>query len=188
MKLTRLTFILVLFISAGCSAQDFFHLSLNDFNNKKFHLSQWSGKKAIVAVFLLTDCPASQSYTLTLNNMSEKYLKDSIQFVGIFPGKFSSDSELRKFQADYKVNFPLLKDESMSFAKFLHASVAPECFLIQEGNTVYHGRIDDWMFAVGRKRTVITEHNLQDAIDEVIENKPVKIRETKPVGCILEYE
>jgi peroxiredoxin len=138
---------------------------------------------------LLSDCPASQSYTLTLNNLSKKYSKDSISFIGIFPGKYASDEELNNFKNTYKINFPLLKDPENSLVKQLHATTAPGCFVIDKNATIiYRGRIDNWFYAVGSTRTKITEHNLDDALQSVSKNFEIKVKETKPIGCILEYE
>ena len=76
----------------------------------------------------------------------------------------------------------------MQFTAKLEAKIGPSCFLInQNGNVVYKGRIDDWLFALGKKRLVVTEKNLEEAIISTIKNEPVKIRETNPIGCILEY-
>ena len=77
----------------------------------------------------------------------------------------------------------------MILTKMLKASIAPGCFVIDNsGNIAYQGRIDDWLYAVGKKRQVVTENNLDDALHSIIKNLPVKIKETNPIGCILEYE
>jgi peroxiredoxin len=163
-------------------------MSLNTVDNKSFQFSDFKNKKATVIIFLLSDCPASESYTLTLNKLSEKYSEKNISFAGVFPGTFSSDEELVKFRDRYKIRFTLLKDPSYVLAKKLDAQIAPSCFVIdKKGNTIYKGRIDDWLYALGKKRSVIKVHDLENALKAVLSNKPVAIKETNPIGCILEF-
>ncbi len=188
MKNKLILFTLVL-LNLSFTNENFFQFKLPDINNKIVLFSDFKNNNATIIIFLLSDCPASQSYTLTLNKLSKTYSKNKISFVGIFPGTFSTDEELINFKKQYKINFPLLKDPEMVLAKSLNAKVGPSCFLINNnGNVVYKGRIDDWLYAIGKKKQVITEKNLDDAIQAVINNRPVKISETNPIGCILEYD
>ncbi len=167
----------------------FFQFKLYDLDNKLVSFSGNREFKATVIIFLLSDCPASQSYTVTLNKLANKFSKDQIQFIGVFPGRFSSPEEMKDFRRTYKISYPLLKDPEMILAKSLDATVAPSCFVInREGNVVYKGRIDDWLYALGKKRQVVTENNLEDALVSVIKNIPVRKSETIPIGCILEYD
>jgi thiol-disulfide isomerase/thioredoxin len=185
----KIIILLAIFQSYSFAADDFFQIRLPDLQNKTFSFSDLKKNKATAIIILLSDCPASQSYTLTLSKLAKKYSSKSISFVGIFPGAFSTDDELKKFQADYKIVFPLVKDPYMTLCKKLNATTAPGCFVIDKnGNTIYQGRIDDWLYAVGKKKPVITENNLDDALQSVVKNMPVKIKETNPIGCILEYE
>lgn len=180
---------LTYFTFVSFSIASFFGFILPDLNNNPVSFHDHKKNKATAVIFLLSDCPASESYTLTLNKLAEKYEKDSVGFIGVFPGKFSTDDELRKFQNDYKVSFPLYKDSAMTLVKFLKATIAPQCFVLDgEGQIVYKGRIDDWLYALGKKKTAITENNLDDAISSVVNNTFLKVKETNPIGCILEYE
>lgn len=185
-KIILFSFLLFNFVLIG---ENFFQFRLANLENKTVLFSDFRSKKATVIIFLLSDCPASQSYTLTLNKLAKKYINSRIAFVGVFPGYYSTDDELQKFKQQYKISFPLLKDPEMILAKKLDAKIGPSCFLFNEkGNVVYKGRIDDWLYAVGKKRQVIKENNLDDALKSLINNKPIIITETNPIGCILEYD
>ncbi len=181
--------ILFLLISvSGFSQNSLVQFKLPNLQNKTFLFSDLEKYKAIAFIFLLSDCPASQDYTLTLNKLYLKYKANNMEFIGIFPGKFSTDEELLKFQKLYKVPFPLIKDPDLVFTKWLGAKIVPACFLLDnKGNVVYKGRINDWLFALGKKRMQITQNNLEDALNSIVKNKILKIKETTPIGCILEY-
>jgi hypothetical protein len=82
----------------------------------------------------------------------------------------------------------LIKDPNYKLAKFLGATIVPSCYVInKEGKTIYKGRIDDWHYALGKKKMKVTQNNLDDALSSYVNNKPIKISETKAIGCILDY-
>ncbi len=162
-------------------------IELKDIDNASFSFQEIGKSKGTVIVFLLTDCPASQSYTLTLNKMAEKYALKKIRFIGVFPGKFSQENEMKDFRKIYKITFPLVKDPDLKLAHELKADVAPGSFLIdQKGEIVYSGRIDDWMYAVGKKKPGVTTHDLDNAIQSLLNNKPIRVKKTQAIGCIIE--
>ncbi len=172
----------------GYSQNSLFQFKLPNLQDKIFLFSDLEKYKAIAFVFLLSDCPASQDYTLTLNELYLKYKANNIEFIGVFPGKFSKDEELLKFQKLYRITFPLVKDPDMVFTKWLGAKIVPACFLLDnKESVVYKGRINDWLFALGKKRMQITQNNLEDALNSIVKNKTLKLKETTPIGCILEY-
>jgi peroxiredoxin len=161
--------------------------SLKTIEGKTYHFSSLKENKGTIIVFLLADCPACENYALTLNRMNEKYKGSGVDVVGIFPGNYSKAEEVIHYRDVYKINFPLLHDNEKRVVKGLGARVAPGAFLIDnKGQIVYSGRIDDWMYAVGKKRTVITHHELQDAVEAVLSNRKVAVKASAPVGCLIE--
>ena len=148
--------------------------------------SEISKNRATVIIFLLPDCPASQNYSLTLNLLFKKYKLQNIQFYGVFP-YFVKNEEIIEFQKEYQIEFPLLTDEKELLVKNLHAHIAPEAFIIDKySHVLYQGRIDNWMYALGSKRTIITHHELQDALDAIVKGEKIIITKTDAVGCIID--
>jgi peroxiredoxin len=189
MKSLTLLLLLLLSFPGVYAQEDFFSNKLVNLDNNTIRFSDFKKNKATVLVFLLSDCPASQDYTRTLEQLSLQFSEKGVQFIGIFPGNFAADEELREFRRQYKITFPLLKDPDMNFARKLGAGTVPSCFLFDsKGALIYKGRIDDWLYSLGKKRQVITKHELRDAISGLLQNLPVKVKETKPIGCILEFE
>jgi thiol-disulfide isomerase/thioredoxin len=179
--------VLSLLILNGAMVNDFYSYVLDDVDNKSQSFSEFKKYKATAVVFLLVDCPASQSYTLTLNNLAKKY--PQVHLIGIFPGTYSTNQEMQDFKNTYHINFPLLKDPKLDIVKYLHATIAPQCFVVgQNSQIVYQGRIDDWMYGPGKKKTTVSEHNLEDAMKSVIAGQPVKVKTTKAFGCFIENE
>jgi hypothetical protein len=144
-------------------------------------------KRAAVFVFLSPDCPLSQNYTLTLSNLRKEFQGNGIEFYGVFSGEGISKAAMDDFVAAYHVGFPVMLDSEAKIADLFGAMKTPEVFLTDaKGQTVYKGAIDNYAPELGQHRTVITEHYLLDALNSVLENKPVQVKETQAVGCFIE--
>jgi hypothetical protein len=144
-------------------------------------------KKAAVFVFLATDCPLSQSYTLTLNNLGKDFEPKGIGFYGVFSGDAVSKTAIDEFVASYHVSFPVTLDTHGELADFFGASTTPEAFVTDpNGRTLYKGAIDNWAPELGQHRTVITQRYLYDALQSVQAGKPVQVKATQAVGCFIE--
>lgn len=168
-------------------SQSYSFIKLQTLEGRDTMLSSLIKNKASVFIFLAPDCPLSQSYTLTLNEFSKTYLKNKISFYGIFPGTFYSIEKIKYFQQKYLIEFPLLLDTNYALTRLFNANITPEVFVVDSiCHVLYCGRIDNWAYEVSKKRANITEHNLQDALDSIISNKPVAVKKTPAVGCFIE--
>jgi len=63
--------------------------------------------------------------------------------------------------------------------------VTPEAALMQGTRLLYRGRIDDRYVDFGKDRPAPTTHDLEAAIDAAIAGKPIAVKETRAIGCIL---
>lgn len=144
-------------------------------------------KRAAVFVFLAPDCPLSQNYTLTLNNLQAQFDEASVGFYGVIAGVHYSKEEVDKFVEIYKVRFPVLLDPDMQLADFFGATATPEAFAVNaRGDVIYRGAIDNWAVDLGQHRSVITGHYLMDALNSFIRSGDVPTKETRAVGCFIE--
>lgn len=174
------------FAQKKLNAEEIISSLLKTPEGKIFRMYETRTNEASVFVFLLPDCPACENYTLTLNELSKKYLAAGIRFYGVFPSFVKTDA-MEKFRNDYKITFPLLQDYNRELVNALDAHVAPSVFVLSESTTLlYRGRIDDWMYAVGQKRTVITHHELADALSCIVSHQKILVNKTQPVGCLID--
>ncbi len=164
------------------------NLNLKTIENTTYSFSSIKNTKATVFIFFLTDCPASQNYTLTINKLQKKYSAKNISFVIVFPDTYSTSEEIKDFQQKYKITMPILLDPELAFTKLLPANVAPQCFVLNQGaNIIYQGRIDDWYYSPGKQRTVIRSNDLDNTLTTYLSGKPIKTAKTTPYGCIINY-
>src|SRR6185369_7488488 len=161
---------LMLFLLAACSKQSPVAEYLKD-------------KPAAVFVFLAPDCPLSQNYTLTLNNLRTQFQAAGIEFYAVFETNAGVDD----FVTTYKLTLPVIREHDFRVADFFSAMNTPEVFAVDsKGTTFYKGAIDNWAPELGQHRTVITEHYLLDALNAFTQHKDIPIKETKAVGCFIE--
>lgn len=187
------TFFFAALISFSCNHNStenkaaLFSIELKLLNDSVFFLSEIKNNKASVFVFLAPDCPLSQNYTLTLNNIFSQFKNDSIIFYSIIPGKDFDKKDVNEFVSKYKINSRVLIDRDLILTRYLDATKTPEVFVITSaGNVAYKGAIDNWAVDLGQHRKVITEDYLEDALNNIKDNKEVQIKETQAVGCFIE--
>jgi thiol-disulfide isomerase/thioredoxin len=144
-------------------------------------------KPGAVFVFLATDCPLSQNYMPTMNDLSKQFAANGIGFYSVFSQEDLPQKTLDDFTASYNMRFPAIKDAQFKLADYFGATTTPQAFLVDSsGQTLYKGTIDNWAPELGQHRTVITEHYLLNALESLRDNKPVRVKETPAVGCFIE--
>lgn len=182
----NILFFFLLYLPAFAQVE-VYNLKLHSVDDQVVSTSEWKNQPFTVLVFLLADCPACQSYSKTLNELSSKYHSRNVRFAGIFPGQYGTREEMIEFRRRYKINFGLYRDPDKQLVRLTAASVAPQVILIdRKGNQLYSGRIDDWMYALGKKRMKVTNRDLDNALAAVTEGRQPAVTKTVPIGCIIE--
>ncbi len=158
------------------------NFTLKDFNGVETSLAQFKSKKAIVLMFISTECPNSNGYNDRMVRLVDDYGKKGVQFIAINSNKEENESTIAAHARKYGFNFPVLKDWKNVIADRFAASVTPEVYLLNASDysILYHGRIDD-NYRVER----INSHDLRTTLDEVLSNKQISHRETKAFGCSI---
>ena len=156
-------------------------MELRTTGNKSVYLNL---DKPAVLIFLSPDCPLSKNYAPVLTQLAKKH--PGINFFGIFPGKSYSSEEISGYGKDYGLSFPLFSDPLKQLTGYLKAKVTPEVMLINpKGVILYTGLIDNWAVSLGKKRQVITNHYLEEAISSYESGRQITVSHTEPVGCLI---
>lgn len=138
-----------------------------------------------VLCFLGTECPLARIYGPRLDALANQYAERGVQFIGINSNIQDSMDELRRYVKDHRLTFPVAKDYDRRVAIQSGATRTPEVFVIDRSGMVrYSGRIDD-QYEPGIARKQATQHDLQDAIDALLANKPVPNPKTTAMGCLI---
>ena len=162
-------------------------------NNKQLpdtkHGTRNNKQEIYVILFLDTECPICQKYTLKINEIDSVCRANQIFFVGVFTDKSIKKEAIEHFKNKYNLNINTWIDKKLELAKALQASTTPEVFLIDMvgERLAYRGLIDDWFYRLGKNKPVPTVHYLLSAIDFFLKKQEISIRKTTPVGCLIQY-
>lgn len=140
-----------------------------------------------VLVFLAESCPICQQYAPVLRELYQRYTPQKFDFLGIFPDTETLPEEIEKFTREYKLPFPTRLDSAQQLVSLVKATITPEVVVLSpQGTVLYQGRIDNMFVGWGKKRTLITEHDLADALEALANKKPVARTKAAAVGCFIE--
>ncbi len=152
-----------------------------------FCISAFSQEKAkySVSYFLSSTCKICQFYSIELREIYADYHEQGFEFVGLFPGKLESDSSLKLFKELYQIPFDLKLDSEKHVN--WNATITPEVFVTNSaGDILYHGRIDDAYFSVGKRRARVKNRELRNVLDALTQGLAVPALHVPAVGCIIE--
>ena len=86
-----------------------------------------------------------------------------------------------------KFSFPYLYDQSQEVAKAYGASRTPHVYVLNKStdqlNVSYIGAIDN----NHKDADAVTKKYVENAVDNLIEGKPVKTTFTKAIGCTIKW-
>lgn len=157
------------------------NFSLKDYNGNQHSLSDFNNSKAIVLIFISTQCPVSNAYNSRMIEMNKKFKENGITFIGINSNKEESLSEIKKHSKEKGFEFVILKDEKNVIANKFNASVTPEVYVLNSNlEILYHGRIDD---SQNQKKVEIKD--LDIALNQILDGKKVSNPRTKAFGCTI---
>jgi peroxiredoxin len=144
------------------------------------------GKKAIVLVFLGTDCPIGNLYIPRLIELNRAYHNKGVVFLGINSNAHESEQDIAKYVREMGIDFPVLKDEQNIVSDSLLVERTCETLLLDGiGRIRYRGAIDD-QHIQGKSKGAPQESYLRDALDAVLDNRPIKVPATRVFGCLLD--
>ena len=141
-------------------------------------------KPATVLLFVLHDCPAANGYWPEFNRIAAQFTNAAFYVVHAEPDLTASVA--KEHARDYSIRVPVLLDPKLKLAKATGATISPEVVMVSPaGRRLYRGRIDDRVAALGKQRVQPTTHELRDALEAYESQKPIRVRETKAIGCYL---
>jgi peroxiredoxin len=159
--------------------------SLPDTSGKTHALSDAKGKKAVVVLFLGTQCPINNAYLPRLGEMAQRYSPKGVLFLAINANHHDTPRQVAEHARKHRIPFPVLKDTGNKVADQFRAERTPEAFLLDpSGKVLYRGRIDD-QFGYRHRREAPTKTELTDAIDDVLAGKAVRVPFTEVEGCFI---
>jgi len=187
MRIVRLICVLLGLVAGLCfagpdSSPDLVFKDLDGVERRPLELD---GKIASVLIFYWQDCPICNSYAPELNRLGAAHTNVAFYIVQVDPDL--TVAAAKQHAQKFDLCAPVLLDPRHRLVKFARAAVTPEVVVFgKAGDVLYRGRIDDGYVVLGKKRMTITAHDLSAALDAIAAGQPVKISQTKPVGCLIQ--
>ena len=142
--------------------------------------------KARVLIFTTIDCPISNRYAPEIGRLHDEFAPQGISFSLVFANPADSEEAIAAHVKRFGYQMPVVRDPQHTLVKKTGVTIAPEAAVLDAADRVlYRGRIDDRYVSFGVDRAAPTSRDLRDALVAVAAGKPVKVRETQAIGCVL---
>ena len=160
--------------------------SLADTTGRVHTPAEWDAKRAVVLLFVSTDCPLSNRYVPELKRIESAYGPRGVAFYAVQGDATIAVDEVRRHAKEFAYTFPYLLDPSESLATYTGATATPQAAVLSpRGDLLYLGRIDNRLEDFGRERVQVTQFDLRETLDAVLAGKPVPHARTKALGCAI---
>ena len=171
-------------LTIGQKAPDF--QALPGVDGGSYTLASFAGAPVLVLIFTCNGCPTVKANEGRLVELQATYAPRGVQLIAInannaslSPADTFAEMAIRAQQKHF--NFPYVKDEDGRVATAFGALTTPHVFVLDQSRTLrYKGRIDD-----SRDPARATHSDLEQALEDVLERRAVRVAETQPFGCAI---
>lgn len=159
---------------------------LPDAQGRTHSRAEFRGAKAVVFLFVATECPISNRYAPDLVRMAADYRKRDVLFFAVNSDPAVKPEQVLSHSKDYGYTFPVLLDPKQNLAARFGVSLTPTMVVINpSGEMSYRGRIDNRYLDFGKYRSagIISDGRL--AIDAALAGQSSSATTNRPIGCAL---
>jgi len=176
-------------VQLGTSAAPF---TLPDVTSgKEVSLESLKGKVATVIMFICNHCPYVKHINSGMVQVANDYQAKGISFIAIssndvknYPDDGPEQMKLNAKQLGF--SFPYLYDELQDVARAYEAACTPDFFVYDNNlKLVYRGQLDDSRPA---NSTPVTGKDLRNALDALLEGKPISDKQIPSIGCNIKWK
>jgi len=170
-------------VTAGPQGQDL-KQSLLDLEGRGVDPFAITNAKALVFLFVSTECPISNRYAPEYRRLQERFAARGVKLWLVYPNADETAEAIRRHLKEFALPLAAFRDPRHVLVKRSMAQVTPEAAVfLPDGKLVYHGRIDDRFPSLGNERPEPTQRDLAAVLEAVLEGKPAPIAASPAVGC-----
>jgi peroxiredoxin len=157
-------------------------------DGQRYGFSTLSDREAIVLIFSSNRCPTAKAYGERMNALQRQFGPRGVQLVAFNsndPHLYPDESYTRMVDraTEHAYAFPYLVDVGQQVAKAYGATCTFHVFVLDRMRRVrYEGRFDD-----SRIEERVTNHDLANALEDVLAGRDVRVANTRPFGCSLDF-
>jgi len=150
--------------------------------------NQSKSAKALVLIFVSNECPIANRYAPEIQRLHKQYASNQIAFFVVHADPSETQAAIDKHTRDFGYTCAVVRDAAQRLARKAGVKVTPEAAVfLPDGKRVYRGRIDNRYEDLGRARPEATKRDLQAALDALVSGKPVRVSETRAIGCDIPF-
>ncbi len=154
-----------------------------DINGRNLELFS-AGFSPAAIIFILPDCPICNSYIPEFNRLHEQFASRGVPIILVHADPATTSDQARDHAREYNIACPVVIDPDRTWLNRFEPATAPEAVVFSpKSPLLYRGRIDDQYAGLGKRRMVVTSHDLRDALEAILAGKPVREPRTEAVGC-----
>jgi|SRR5947209_724902 len=143
--------------------------------------------KAVVFIFLRTDCPVSNRYAPEIQRLYREFATRGAEFSMVYPGPGETLKSVNDHAKQYGLPGAIVLDPIHKLVRMAGVHTTPEAAVFTAAHVlVYQGRIDNRYLTFGKARREPTTHDLEAAISAVLEGKPASPAAGPAIGCAIE--
>lgn len=160
-------------------------------SGKPVSLSSFTGKKALLVMFICRHCPYVQHVKHELARLGKDYASKELGIVAVSSNDAQNYPEdapasLKEMAQELGFNFPFCHDESQAVAKRYSAACTPDFFLFDNARKlVYRGQLDD--SRPGNNKPP-NGKDLRAAVDAVLSGWSVSSQQKPSIGCNIKWK
>lgn len=164
---------------------------LDTVSDKHMSLSELKSDKGTVIMFICNHCPYVKHLQDKLMSAIKTYQAKGISFIAISSNdviNYPDDhpEKMKELALHHAFTFPYLYDETQTVAKNYHAACTPDFFIFDKNLIcVYRGRFDD---SSPRNNIPVTGKDLCQALDHLLEGKPIDEDQKPSIGCGIKWK
>ncbi len=167
--------------------------SLKNIDGNQVSLSDYGDAKGVIVVFTCNHCPYAKLYEDRIIELHKTYSAQGYPVIAINPNdpeKVPEDSYENMKKRAKKKGYPFvyLFDDTQNVAKDFGATRTPHVFLLEKAKVKYKvayiGAIDN----NPQSAESADQFYVSDAIASLDSDQPVKVTNTKAVGCTIKWK
>ena len=147
---------------------------------------RWPNHRGALLFFLDRECPVSNGYAPEMARLAQLARNGKLAVLGIHSDPSTSIQEAVRHAKEHALGFDVVVDHAQRLATASGVAIVPQAVITDpEGRIVYRGRINDQYTPDGTRRLMATCHDLRNALEAFLANKPVPPAGGEPFGCPL---
>lgn len=140
---------------------------------------------ATVLVFLDVECPVANAMAPELERLRQSFEPAGFAFRHVYPDATRDRPSIDAHAAEYGLGAVAVHDPEHRLVERFGATISPEVAVIDAGDLLYRGRIDDRAPSLGSRRPEPARRHLEEALEAIRAGGRPDPDRTVAVGCHL---